>query len=52
MKRIALKGASISGSMSNPFIIVSKDYKGVDPEVATGGQPLSRIYSIRLNVTF
>ena len=52
VKRIALKGASISGSMSNPFIIVSKDYKGVDPEVATGGQPLSRIYSIRLNVTF
>ena len=52
VKRMALKGASLSGSLSNPFMIVSKDYKGVDPEVATGGQPLSRIYSIRLNVTF
>ena len=52
VKYTTLKAISVSGSVSNPFIIVSKDYKGVDPEVATGGQPLSRVYSIRLNVTF
>ena len=52
LKRVKLKNVAFSGSVSNPFMIVSKDYKGVDPEVATGGQPLSKVYSLRLNVTF
>ena len=52
VKYMTLKAVSISGSVSNPFMIVSKDYKGVDPEVATGGQPLARNYSVRLNITF
>lgn len=50
IKFIGLRDISLSGSMSNPFMIVSKDYKGIDPEVATGGQPLSKVYSFRLNI--
>ena len=43
---------SLSFSVSNPFQIVSKDYKGVDPEGAMGNQPLSRNYTFGLNVSF
>ena len=52
LKYLGLENVAFSGSVSNPFMIVSKDYKGVDPEVATGGQPLSKVYSLRLNITF
>ncbi|MDY4043338.1 MAG: SusC/RagA family TonB-linked outer membrane protein [Marinifilaceae bacterium] len=52
LQYVGLKSIAFSASVSNPFMIVSKDYKGVDPEVATGGQPLSRVYSLRLNITF
>ncbi len=43
---------SFSCSVSNPFQIVSKDFLGRDPEVASGGQPLSRNWSFSLNVSF
>lgn len=52
VKQAGLKDVAISSSVSNAFMIVSKEYKGIDPEVATGGQPLSKIYSLRLNITF
>lgn len=39
-------------SVSNPFIIVSRDYKGVDPEVATGAQPIARNYTFSVNISF
>ena len=39
-------------SVSNPFMIVSKDFKGKDPEVATGSQPLSRNYAFSVNLSF
>ena len=42
---------SFSFSMSNPFSIVSKDFHGRDPEVASGSQPLSRNYSFSMNVS-
>lgn len=42
----------VSANISNPFIIVSKEYKGIDPEVATGSQPTTKTYSLSLNVTF
>jgi hypothetical protein len=38
--------------VSQPFAIVSKDFNGVDPEVATGGQPRVRSYSFNVNVSF
>ena len=49
VNKMALKNLSISGSVSNPFIVVSKDYNGVDPEVATGSQPITPSYSLTLN---
>ncbi|MDR0544741.1 MAG: SusC/RagA family TonB-linked outer membrane protein [Odoribacteraceae bacterium] len=51
-KRFALKDFSLTASVSNPFIIVSKDFKGMDPEVATGKQPIARTYSLNINVSF
>ncbi|MCQ4873614.1 SusC/RagA family TonB-linked outer membrane protein [Butyricimonas paravirosa] len=39
-------------SVSNPFIIVSHDYKGKDPEVATGSQPISQNYTFSVNISF
>lgn len=41
-----------SFSVSNPFMIVSKDFKGKDPEVATGSQPLSHNYTFSVNLSF
>jgi TonB-linked SusC/RagA family outer membrane protein len=49
--RHALKNVSITAAVSNPFIVVSKDFKGMDPEVATGNQPIPRVYSAILNVS-
>ena len=48
----ALQAVSLSCSVSNPFQIVSRDFLGRDPEVAMGGQPLSRNWSFSLNVSF
>lgn len=45
-------GMSLSFTMSNPFIIASKDYKGKDPEVASGRQPITRTYNFGLSVNF
>lgn len=52
LKYIRVKNVSLTGSVRNPFIVVSKEYKGMDPEVATGNQPLPRVYSMSLNVSF
>jgi len=46
------KKISAGLGVSNPFAIVSKDFNGIDPEVATGGQPRVRSYSLNLNVSF
>jgi hypothetical protein len=47
-----LKNVSLTAAVSSPFIIVSKDFKGMDPEVATGNQPIPRVYSAILNISF
>ncbi len=39
-------------SVSNPFIFVSKEFKGRDPEVATGSQPISQTYTLSVNLSF
>lgn len=52
IKYVGLKNVSVTAAVRNPFIIVSKDYKGMDPEVATGNQPIPRVYSMGLNVSF
>ena len=52
VKQLYLTHLALTAGVSNPFIIVSKDYKGVDPEVATGSQPIVRTYSLGLNISF
>lgn len=52
LKYIRIRNLSVTGSVRNPFIIVSRDYKGMDPEVATGSQPVPRVYSLGVNVSF
>ena len=42
----------LSFNVSNPFIIVSSEFKGRDPEVATGSQPITRNYSFSVNLSF
>lgn len=51
LKKVKLKGIALSFGVSNPFIIVSKDFKGQDPEVATGNQPISQTYSFGVSLT-
>ena len=51
-KRLYCKSVSMSASMSNLFTIASKDFKGRDPEVAMGQQPLTSSFSFGLSVTF
>ena len=43
---------NVNFSVSQPFRIVSKDFKGMDPEVAIGNQPISRNYSLGINISF
>lgn len=51
VNRMRLGNLSLSLSVSNPFMINSKDFKGLDPEVATGNQPITRNYSFSINMT-
>ncbi|OCX52060.1 SusC/RagA family TonB-linked outer membrane protein [Mucilaginibacter sp. PPCGB 2223] len=46
------KSIRAGAGVSQPFAIVSKDFNGVDPEVAAGGQPRVRSYSLNVNVSF
>lgn len=46
------QNVSLSASVSNPFQIVSRDFLGRDPEVASGQQPLSRNYTLSVSVSF
>ena len=46
------QNVGLSFSVSNPFIIVSKDFKGKDPEVATGSQPISQNYTFSVRMSF
>ncbi len=47
-----IQNMSISCVLSNPFQIVSKDFEGRDPEVASGMQPLSRDVSLNVSISF
>ncbi len=51
-KRIYAKSASIGYSIGNVHTFASKDLKGLDPEVASGNQPLPITHALTLNVTF
>ena len=47
-----LQNLGFSFSISNPFQIRSKDFKGRDPEVALGSQPLQRTVSFGVSMSF
>jgi hypothetical protein len=54
-KRIRLKQASLSGGISNLFVIADKKLRGQDPEiegVGTTALPIAKIFTLGLNVTF
>lgn len=51
-KMLFCKYITLGASMSNPFAIVSKDFRGRDAEVATGMQPRTRSYNLNLSLTF
>lgn len=51
-KSLGVQYISLGGSVSNLFTIVSKDFKGRDPEVATGAQPTTSSWAFNLNITF
>jgi TonB-linked SusC/RagA family outer membrane protein len=50
--KLRLKNAGIGAGVTSPFAIVSKDFKGIDAEVATGGQPRTRTYTLTMNASF
>jgi hypothetical protein len=49
---LGVSALSVNVQVGNPFSIVSKGFKGIDPEVATGQQPLARSFTFGLNVSF
>lgn len=54
IKKLYLKGASISFSVSNPFVIASKELKGKDPEtvgLGSGTLPPQQSYSLSIRFT-
>nr|WP_315424303.1 SusC/RagA family TonB-linked outer membrane protein [uncultured Pedobacter sp.] len=51
VKRLKSKNIFIGAGVSNVFAINSKDFKGLDPEVAVGQQPRTRTYTLNLNLS-
>ncbi len=51
-EKLSCQSLNIGCTATNLFSIVSKDFHGRDPEVATGNQPRTRSYSFNLNITF
>jgi hypothetical protein len=50
--KMRLKNAGFGAGVTSPFALVSKDFKGIDAEVATGSQPRTRTYTLTLNASF
>jgi TonB-linked SusC/RagA family outer membrane protein len=49
--KMRLRNAALGAGVTSPFAIVSKDFKGIDAEVATGSQPRTRTYTLTLNAS-
>ncbi|EHQ28853.1 SusC/RagA family TonB-linked outer membrane protein [Mucilaginibacter paludis] len=50
-QRLRCKSINAGFGVSNPFSINSSKFNGVDPEVATGGQPRTRSYTLNLAIS-
>ncbi|MNX54735.1 hypothetical protein D3C86_854740 [compost metagenome] len=51
VKKLRCKNIFVGAGASNIFAINSKDFRGLDAEVATGQQPRTRTYTINLNLS-
>ena len=51
IKSMNLNDLTLTGGVTNPFIIMSKKFKGMDPEVGAGSQPIIRNYSFSINIS-
>jgi TonB-linked SusC/RagA family outer membrane protein len=51
-KKVLSNNIRVGYTMGNVYKFVSKDYKGVDPEVASGNQPLARTHAFSLSITY
>jgi hypothetical protein len=47
-----LKNATVGAGVTSPFAIVSRGFRGIDAEVATGGQPRTRTYTLNVSTSF
>lgn len=52
IKYVNAKYVSLGATVTDPFAWVSRDYHGRDAEVATGSQPRTRNYSLRMSISF
>lgn len=55
IRRLRMKQLSVSGGLSNLFVIADKKLRGQDPEIAGTGTtalPIPKIFTLGLNVTF
>ncbi|MBB6237940.1 TonB-linked SusC/RagA family outer membrane protein [Pedobacter sp. AK013] len=52
VKKLKCKNIAVGGGVSNPFSINNANFRGIDPEVAFGGQPRTRSYTLNLNLSF
>ncbi|RXK87067.1 SusC/RagA family TonB-linked outer membrane protein [Filimonas effusa] len=50
-RRIGFKSINIGAGISNVFSVNAGGFRGIDPEVATGGQPRTRSYTCNINVS-
>ncbi|MCX2496009.1 SusC/RagA family TonB-linked outer membrane protein [Pedobacter sp. PF22-3] len=51
VQRLKTKNINIGAGVSNVFAINSKDFNGLDAEVATGQQPRTRTFTFNLNLS-
>lgn len=51
IRTLKCKNIFVGAGVSNPFAINSKDFRGIDAEVASGAQPRTRAYTINLNLS-
>lgn len=51
VQRLKTKNINVGAGISNVFAINSKDFNGLDAEVATGQQPRTRTFTFNLNLS-
>jgi TonB-linked SusC/RagA family outer membrane protein len=52
VQKLRCKNINLGAGVSNVFSINSSGFRGIDPEVATGGQPRTRTFTCNVSVSF